>query len=66
MTFEELKSEMQSAMDRRVYVTGAHPHAGETGQTVKLDLIHGKPAILVKGDDGEDFYVFSPAELKFL
>lgn len=68
MTTEQLKKNMMRFVNQPVIVIEiSHPHYNSKGRTVRVDMMGGKPAMIVKRDDtGEEFAIFNGSHLLFL
>ncbi len=52
---------------RKALIKGDHPHTGETAECVGVESTNVGPGLVFKSDeDGQEFFVFKPENLKWL
>jgi len=65
----EHQERINQIIGKRVKIKKGHPHAGEKGTITEFHQrvgILGKPGFVVKGDNGDEFFVFNGNELMYL
>jgi len=68
ITAEQLKRNMENFVGKKVRLQGKHPHAGELGETVRVEIPKGfdMPAMVVKLESGEECFVFDNTDIFFI